>query len=98
MSLGDYFKKNIKPLADELDDSIKAYEKKSTQTERAYKMLKSAGSKGVPNYAFSNAGILRYGQTILMLRKEGNNILVERQKLPNGRSSGVFIYTLIEEE
>ena len=98
MSLGDYFKKNIKPLADELDDSINHYEKKGTQLERAYKMLKRAGSHGVHNYDFSNNGMLRYGSLILELRKDGHNISVERQYLPNGRSTQVYKYYLLDEE
>ena len=62
------------------------------------KMLKKAGKRGVYNYQFAQIGILRYNARITDLRQDGLNILCERVKLPNGRSTGVFRYTLIGDE
>lgn len=69
----------------------------ASQEETIIKMLRKAGSRGVPNYKFPEHRILRYSSRIRELRLEGFNILAERQKLPNGRSTGVWLYYLIEE-
>lgn len=69
-----------------------------SQTTAVLKMLRKAKKHGVKNYEFPMRGILRYSARIGELRAEGFNIVAERQKLPNGRSTGVFRYTLIEEE
>ena len=69
-----------------------------SQTTALLKMLRKAGKHGVKNYEFPMRGILRYSARIGELRAEGFNIVAERQHLPNGRSTGVFTYVLIEEE
>lgn len=69
-----------------------------SQTSKVLKMLKKAGSRGVMNYEFPKKRILRYSARLGELRNEGYNIVAERVKLPNGRSTNVFRYILIEEE
>ena len=69
-----------------------------SQTSKVLKMLQKAKHHGVKNYEFPMRGILRYSARIGELRAEGFNIVAERQKLPNGRSTGVFTYILIQEE
>lgn len=66
------------------------------QDQKILKMLRDAGSKGVPNYEFPKAYILRYSTRIHELRHDGHNIFCERQKV-NGKSTGVFMYYLNEE-
>lgn len=61
------------------------------------KMMRRAGSRGVKNYEFTEAHILNYKARKSELSEEGYNILVEREKLPNGRYSNVWFYILIEE-
>lgn len=68
-----------------------------TQQSKILKMLRKAGSKGVPNYKFPQNQILRYSSRIRELRQDGYDIQVERQLLKNGRYSNVFIYYLNEE-
>lgn len=68
-----------------------------TQEGRVLKMLHDAGSRGVTNFQFANARILRYGGYIHELRNEGHNILTERDRLPNGKVSNVWRYTLIDQ-
>lgn len=68
-----------------------------SQNARILKMLRKAGSKGVPNYKFPAHRILKYNARITDLRHEGYNITCERQYLPNGRATSVFNYMLIEE-
>lgn len=69
-----------------------------SQTSKVLKMLRKAGSKGVPNYKFPAAKILRYSARIGELRSEGYNIYAERVLMRNGRASNVFKYILIEED
>lgn len=69
-----------------------------SQSSAMLKMLRKAGKHGVKNYEFPMRGILRYSARIGELRNEGFNIMCERIKLPNGRSTGVFRYILIEEK
>lgn len=68
-----------------------------SQEAKLLHMLKQAGSHGIANYKFPEARILRYSARINDLRKQGYEILCERQVLPNGRSTGVFKYYLIEQ-
>lgn len=70
---------------------------KLTQHQKILKMLKEAGSRGVPNYKFAHNYILSYPKRLSELRFEGHNIIKERQ-IVHGKSTGVFIYTLIEEK
>lgn len=67
------------------------------QTTTMLKMLRKAGNKGVENYKFPEARILRYSQTVKTLREQGYNIQLERVHLPNGRATGVWKYYLVEE-
>lgn len=69
-----------------------------SQADRMIKMLEKAGSKGVANYEFSNRRIIRYNARITDLRQSGHNIYAERQKLRNGRSTGVWRYYLLKDE
>lgn len=69
-----------------------------SQQDQIIKMLRANKKHGVPNYKFPEARILRYSSRIRELRQDGYNITCERQVLPNGRSTGVFIYKLIEED
>lgn len=69
-----------------------------SQQTRILRMLRKAGSKGVPNYEFPKAHILRLSARLGELRKEGYNIICERDYLPNGRATNVFRYVLIEQE
>lgn len=70
---------------------------KLSQNERMVQMMRRAGKRGVKNYEFPEQRILNYKARISELRQEGYNILVERVKLPNGKSTNVWTYTLIEE-
>ena len=69
-----------------------------SQEQTVLKMLEKAGSNGVHNYKFPEARILCYTKRISELRKEGHNIITERVKLPNGRSTNVHKYILIKEK
>ena len=68
-----------------------------SQVSKALKMLEKAGKHGVHNYDFANAQMLRYGAYIKDLRDDGYTIITERVKLPNGRSTNVWRYTLVED-
>lgn len=68
-----------------------------SQETKILQMLRKAGQHGIPNYRFPEARILRYSARIGDLRKEGWNIIAERQRLSNGRTSNVWRYILIEE-
>ena len=68
-----------------------------SQTTKLLRMLWAAGSNGVPNYKFYENRILRPSARIAELRAEGYNIIAVRQKLPNGRSTNVWNYILVEE-
>lgn len=69
-----------------------------SQTDLILKVLRANKRNGVPNYRFPELRILRYSSRIRELRLDGYNISCERQVLPNGRSTGVFIYRLLEED
>lgn len=69
-----------------------------SQHSRIIKMLRKAPKRGVPNWRFPAAGILGYTARMSELRKDGYNILVERQKLPNGLMSNTYHYFLIEDD
>lgn len=71
-------------------------QKSLTQSEKIIKQLREAGSKGVPNYKLANYN-LGYRGRITELRHDGFNIYCERQRI-NGRSTGVWIYYLNEED
>lgn len=68
-----------------------------SQHARILKMLRHAGSKGVANWEFPQARILRLSARIQELRAEGHDIIVERDYLPNGRATNVFRYILVED-
>lgn len=70
---------------------------KLSQEETILKMLRKAGKRGVPNYKFQHHRVLCYTKIISNLRADGYSILTERHFLPNGRATGTYIYTLIEE-
>jgi len=69
-----------------------------SQSTTIIKMLRKAGQRGVYNYQFPEARILRYSSRIKELRSEGHDILCERVNLPNGRATNVFRYILVELE
>lgn len=69
-----------------------------SQHSTIIRMLKSAGQTGVPNYKFPQAHILCYSKRISELRRDGHNIRIERDKLPNGRSTNVLRYFLEDEK
>lgn len=69
-----------------------------SQSNRLLKMFRAAGSQGICNYEFPREFIIRYSARIDDLRKEGYNIVCERVKLPNKRSTNVYRYILIEEK
>lgn len=67
-----------------------------SQTSTILKMLKDAGEFGVNNYDFINRRITRFSARILELRADGHDILTERVKLPTGRYTNVYRYTLLK--
>lgn len=69
-----------------------------SQTSKILKMLEKAGSRGVMNYQFPRNNILRYSARIGELRADGYNIIAERIKLKNRRSTNVYRYVLIKGE
>lgn len=69
-----------------------------SQESSMLKMLRKAGNHGVANYKFPQARILSYTKIISELRADGYNIITERVKLPNGRSTGVYKYYLLTED
>jgi len=69
-----------------------------SQSTTIIKMLRKAGQRGVYNYQFPEARILRYSSRLRELRAEGHTIVCEQVKLPNGRATSVFRYVLIEDE
>ena len=71
---------------------------KLTQQQQVLQLLRKAGNKGVPNYAWYQNRILRPSARIGELRAEGFNIYCERERLPNGRATNVYRYYLIEEK
>lgn len=70
---------------------------KELQTSKMLKMLKRAGSRGIENYKFAKAGMLRYSSVVSDLRNDGYDIFVERVYLPNGRATNIYRYFLLEE-
>lgn len=62
-----------------------------TQHGRVLEMIKRPG--GAFNFELSRIS-LRYGGTIFELRKDGHNIITERQYLKNGRASNTFLYRM----
>lgn len=65
--------------------------KNKTQHGRVLEMIKRPG--GAFNFELSRIS-LRYGGTIFELRKDGHNIVTERQYLKNGRASNTFLYRI----
>lgn len=68
--------------------------KNKTQHGRVLEMIKRPG--GVFNFELSRIS-LRYGGTIFELRKDGHNIVTERQYLKNGKASNTFLYRMAGE-
>lgn len=69
------------------------------QHEKILRILRNNKVRGVANHRFvSELHILDYTARISELRQDGHNIVAERQKLPNGRSTNVYKYFLIEAE
>lgn len=66
--------------------------KGTTQEARVLDMVKRPG--GAFNFELSRYS-LRYGHFIYSLRKDGHNIVTERQFLKNGRASNTYRYYLI---
>ena len=52
---------------------------------------------GATNWELSRAA-LKYTSVISELRKEGHNIMAERQQLKNGRASNTWLYMLLDEK
>lgn len=69
-----------------------------SQESTILKLLRKAGSKGVPNYVFPANRILKYSSRITDLRNDGYNIYCERVFLPNGRATNVYRYYLDEQK
>lgn len=65
--------------------------KNKTQHGRVLEMIKRPG--GAFNFELSRIS-LRYGGTIFELRKDGHNIVTERQYLKNGKASNTFLYRI----
>ncbi len=68
--------------------------KNKTQHGRVLEMIKRPG--GAFNFELSRIS-LRYGGTIFELRKDGHNIVTERQYLKNGKASNTFLYRIAGE-
>jgi len=69
-----------------------------SQTDTVLKLLRKAKSHGVANYTFFNNRILRASERIRELKADGYTIVTSRDRLPNGKATNVYRYTLIEEE
>lgn len=67
-----------------------------TQCSKILKELKN-NPDGVENYKFPRWGILKYSSRITELRKEGHEVVAERQYV-NGRATGVWLYRLAGKE
>lgn len=67
-----------------------------TQQSKVLRAIRDSGSYGVENWKLSRIA-LKYTSVISDLRKDGYNIVAERQKLKNGRASGTWKYYLNEE-
>jgi len=65
--------------------------KNKTQHGRVLEMIKRPG--GAFNFELSRIS-LRYGGTIFELRKDGHNIVADRQYLKNGKASNTWRYRL----
>lgn len=68
--------------------------KNKTQHGRVLEMIKRPG--GAFNFELSRIS-LRYGGTIFELRKDGHDIVTERQYLKNGKASNTFLYRIAGE-
>lgn len=67
---------------------------KLSQQGKILKLLKENNKLGFPNYNFPKYGILKYNARISELRQDGHAIVAVRDKLDNGRSTGVWRYYL----
>lgn len=67
------------------------------QEQKLLKALRKAGSHGIPNYSIHSLRILSHTKVISNLRREGFTILKERLRLPSGRYTQIYQYTLVEE-
>lgn len=65
-----------------------------TQEGRVLNMIKRP--EGATNWQLSRIA-LKYTSVISELRKDGHNIVAERQTLPNGRASNTYLYRVIGE-
>lgn len=72
-------------------------ERRLSQHARMLRLMRRAPKNGVPNYKFSNHGILCYSKRISELRNEGWNIQGIRVFDKDGKATGVWRYKLIEE-
>lgn len=68
--------------------------KATTQEGRVLNMIKR--KRGATNWELSKIA-LKYTSVISSLRKDGHNIIAERQYLKNGRPSNTWKYYLIGE-
>lgn len=67
-----------------------------SQSDKILKKIRKSGGFGVPNYELSKIS-LKYSSRIAELRKDGYCINATRVILPNGRCSGVWRYTLVDD-
>lgn len=65
-----------------------------TQSGKLLAMIKRPG--GAFNYELSRVA-LKYDSRIFELRRDGHNIICERQYLKNGRASNTFLYRIAGE-
>lgn len=66
-----------------------------TQEGRVLEMIKR--KHGATNWELSHIA-LKYTSVISELRKEGHNIIAERQYLKNGRASNTYKYHLVSDK
>ena len=71
--------------------------KTMSQHAKILKILRKNGAKGTPNHAFTRMYILDYTARISELRKEGHEVIAERQYI-KGRATGVWLYRLAGQE
>ena len=67
-----------------------------SQTDRILIAIRKSKQHGVPNYELSRIS-LKYSSRIAELRRDGYNIIAIRKILPNGQSTNVYNYVLIED-
>lgn len=58
--------------------------------------MEKYGRKGVTNHELAHQGFLRYSHYVQVCRQQYDmNIITERQFLPNGRATNVYVYTYV---